>query len=131
VDTEDKMYLDNWYKQMNLLCVEQQKLTLFMSMFFYGFATGAILFPLPDKLGKKKAMTILMGLFVVFSGLSVFADTLLLKSVGLFFQGFLHVKITLSYAHMFDLTDQESKPFCSFVLNIFDIASVAFQGLMY
>lgn len=103
----------------------------FMSMYFYGFACGIILFPLPDKLGKKATMTWLMIPFVLASALAVFGTTIEEKSVGLFLQGFLHLKIMVSYAHMFELTDESNKPFCSLCINTFDISSVSTQGLAF
>ena len=54
-------------------------------------------------------MSVMMSVYVLCSSLTVFAPSIFLKSTGLFLQGFLHLKIMLSYTHMFELTDEKSK----------------------
>ena len=62
----------------------------------------------------------LMSFFMVASTMSIFGDNIYVKGIGMFVQGFLHLKIMLAYTHMFELTNGEHKAFCSTVINIFD-----------
>lgn len=43
--------------------------------------------------------------------------------VGFFIQGFLHLKIMLSYSHCFELVPVNCKKFCSTFINTLDIVS--------
>lgn len=114
-----------------MTCLSESEMVEFTSMFFVGFAAGLVLFPMPEKLGIKKTMSILMPLFCVFSGLSVFGQSIHLKEVGLFMQGFMHMKIMLAYSHMFELTDETNKGFCAMVIQMIDISALIVQGIIF
>ena len=115
-DKSYSQYVYNWFVELDMTCLSESEMVEFTSMFFVGFAAGLVLFPMPEKLGIKKTMSILMPLFCVFSGLSVFGQSIHVKEVGLFMQGFMHMKIMLAYSHMFELTDETNKGFCAMVI---------------
>lgn len=68
----------------------------------------------------------MMTVYMVCSSLTVFGQSIAIKSTGLFLQGFLHLKIMLSYTHMFELTDEKSKSFCSTFITSVDSGSFLF-----
>ena len=48
----------------------------------------------------------------------------------MFIQGFLHVKIPLSYTHILELVDEKSKNFCSTFINSVDALNLAIVGFL-
>jgi hypothetical protein len=100
-------------------------------MYFYGFACGIILFMMPEFLGRKGAMKVLLPPFILASTLSVYGQTISTKSCGFFIQGFLHLKIMLSYTHIFELVQKDHKSFCATFINCLDSLTFASHGLYY
>ena len=68
--------------------------------------------------------------YIFASFLTIYAPTLKYKSIGYFFQGLFHVKITLSYAYLFELIDEDSKSLCATTLNTFDAITLGVVGLV-
>ena len=58
VDTSYEYYLNNWIVQMDLVCHAVGTIGLMVTLYFVGFACGGLLYTLPDKLGRKKALLI-------------------------------------------------------------------------
>ena len=54
------------------------------SFYFIGFAGGIVLLPLPNAIGRKGSMNILMPIYIIASGMVVFCDSLSIKSLGMF-----------------------------------------------
>ena len=104
---------------------------MFSSSYFIGFSLGVIFFPLPDKLGRKMTMKILMPAFLGASFLSIFGQSLMVKGIGMMVQGFLHLKIMLAYTHIFELTDEKSKGFCATFINSLDGFTFTIEGLAF
>jgi NhaP-type Na+/H+ or K+/H+ antiporter len=93
-----------------------------------GFLFGLVLFPVPDKLGRKRTMSIVMTIYLIAQWVSLLCNDFHIKSISYFIQGFLHIKITLSYTHMFELVDEDSKSFCSSVITVFEITTFGIIG---
>lgn len=98
-------------------------------MYYIGFALGLFLFPAPDVFGRKKTMTVVMMMFLAAGFTSLLSPIMWVKSAGYFVQGLLHLKITLSYTHMFELVDDDYKSFCATIINAMDGFSFGFTGL--
>lgn len=113
------------------MCVPQTTINLFSSMYFYGFACGLVFFTMPDSIGRKGTMKILLPPFIMACSLSIYGNSILIKSIGFFIQGFLHLKIMLSYTHMFELVSKDHKSFCATFINTFDALTFASHGLFY
>lgn len=101
------------------------------SSYFIGFSLGFFLFPLPERFGRKRVMTILMILYLFSTGLVSYSNTLSQKSIGFFAMGILHLKITVSYTHIFELIDDDHKGFCATVLNMVDAITLAVVGFCF
>ena len=98
------------------------------SCYFLGFGLGLLLMFYPDLLGRKKTMVLLLVPYVIFTQLTIYSASLTGKKIGFFMQGLLHLKITLSYTHMFELTDEASKDFCATVINMTDSLTMFIIG---
>jgi MFS family permease len=73
------------------------------SSYFIGYFIGSIFFFMPDYIGRKGTMNRILPLFMISSYFSLFGQTIPLKSFGFFMQGFFHIKVSLSYQHIFEL----------------------------
>ena len=100
-------------------------------MYFYGFACGIIFFSMPDAIGRKATMRNLLPPLIIACSLSVYGNSIVLKGIGFFFQGFFHLKTMLSYTHIFELVSKDHKSFCATFIGTFDSLSFAFHGLYY
>ena len=67
-----------------MACIPQSSIDLFCSMYFFGFASGLMFFTLPDAIGRKKTMNVLMPIYILASFLSVYGVTLHIKSIGFY-----------------------------------------------
>ena len=76
-------------------------------------------------------MWFIMPAYILGSGLAVFGPTLYIKAIGLFLQGLFHVKITLSYTHLFELVDEDAKSLCATVLGVAVSSTLAISGIFY
>jgi MFS family permease len=77
-------YLENWYVTLDLMCESTTTYNKVASFYFLGFMVGAVTFFLPDMLGRRKTMLIILPIYSIASALSIFSDSLLLKTVGFF-----------------------------------------------
>ena len=111
-----------------MMCIPTSTKDMLCSMYFVGFALGIVFFTLPDAIGRKRAMWVLLPPYILASSLSVYGKTIEQKMMGMFFQGFLHLKIMLSYSHCFELVPIDNKKFCSTFINTVDIASFTIIG---
>lgn len=112
-----------------MMCLPLAQTKLFCSSYFLGFSMGIVIARLPDKLGRKGAANILLPLFLIACYLTCFGESVIEKGIGIAIQGFLHVKIMNAYSHIYELTDEENKAFCSTFINVIDISSFTFVGL--
>ena len=123
--------LKNWYVQLDLTCVGSTKVSIVGSAYFIGFSLGILLIELPSRLGKKGAMNAILPVYVFASAITVYARSLEAKAFGLFVQGFLHLKITLCYAHILELVPEAYKGLSATVITAFDASSLAICGLFF
>ena len=55
-------YLENWYTEMDLMCMSAGTIGLMITAYYIGFAIGGLCFTLPDNYGRKKS--VIFGLFL-------------------------------------------------------------------
>ena len=111
--TDSEYYLNNWFIQMDATCATAEELNFIISAGFLGFVLGAFLFPVPDQIGRKKTMTLIVLPYIVTFGMVAYGTNVTVKTFGMFMQGALHLRITLSYTHMYELVREKDKPFCA------------------
>lgn len=59
VDKADPDYINNWYVKHDFMCSDPSD-SKTVRWYFVGFTFGFVLFFLPDYLGRKKCMTLLL-----------------------------------------------------------------------
>jgi len=119
----------NWYSQLDLACLNTPAISSVNSFYFIGFGVGILLFALPNRIGRKRTMVWLLPLYIIASAITLYSPSLHLKALGYFLQGALHLKITNSYTHMFELTNEQGKGLCATVMNSFDVMTVGVVGV--
>ena len=130
VDRTYEGYFNNWMVTTDLMCASQLHSSLVGSSYFIGIIFGIFMFQMPNNLGRKKTMEIVMPIYILCSAITVFAPYSLLKAVGFFTQGLLHIKIPLSYIHVYELVPEEKKGLCTILINICDNFTLAFFSLI-
>ena len=65
-------------------------------------------------------MKLILPLFAVSATVSLVVDNLVVKTVAFFAQGFLHIKISTSFQHLFELIPESSKLTAGTVITAFD-----------
>ena len=70
-------------------------------------------------------MNIVIPLYIIASAITIYSLSLEGKAIGFFVQGFLHIKITLSYSHILELVPETHKGFVATVPTAFDSVSLA------
>ena len=60
VDTSYEYYINNWYLEMDLKCMPAAKIALMITAYFVGFAINGLFFTIPDQIGRKKSLLVVM-----------------------------------------------------------------------
>ena len=68
--------------------------------------------------------------YALAAALTVYGTTVFQKSLGMFLQGCLHMKVTLAFTHMYELGADHNKPISALILNIVDIMILPITGLV-
>lgn len=99
----------NWHHQLKLMCDygSRQELEVAMeetiSFYMIGYFLGMILFPIPDIYGRKTPLIVTLILTIIGQILTVYGTSLQIKSIGIFIQGFLHIKNNLCFITLFEV----------------------------
>lgn len=57
-DTSYEFYLENWYAQMDMMCMSFSEIGFIFTLYYIGFGIGGVLFPMPDRIGRRKTLLI-------------------------------------------------------------------------
>ena len=60
-----------------------------------------------------------------------YGTSISVKTFGMLMQGILHIRITLSYTHMYELVRERDKPFCAQIMNLCDTSVMAINGIIF
>lgn len=94
------------------MCDSQVEIKKTVSAYFVGFVTGLPLMVLPDSIGRKNSMNLALVLAVFSVYLIIYGSSMNMKKIGFFIQGIFHLRITISFTHLIELVNNESKAFC-------------------
>ena len=72
-----------------------------------------------------------MIIYLFSAGLMTYSLSLRQKSIGYFIMGILHLKVTVSYTHIFELIDDDYKGLCATVLNVVDAITLGVVGFCF
>ena len=88
VDESYDYYLNNWFVQMDLLCINPVRTSSMISAKYiaYGIA-GLLLFAMPDRYGRKFTMIVNFAVHLVAQYLILFESAYWARSMGLILYG--------------------------------------------
>mmetsp|Transcript_24412 Transcript_24412/g.17166 ORF Transcript_24412/g.17166 Transcript_24412/m.17166 type:complete len:143 (+) Transcript_24412:91-519(+) len=91
-----------------------------MTFYYVGYGLGSVLFAIPDRIGRYKTMVVFGYLHLITQFMVIFCQNYYTKSCAFFLMGFFHIKTSLSFVYLFELSPQKNKMLaCSFV-NLID-----------
>lgn len=91
---------------------------------FVGYGIGMLMFFIPDLLGRKTSMHIMIFFNIIGGYLSVFCVDMDLKKLGFFLIGMFHLKISLSYIYISEFLEVRHNLFASTIISAFDGSSL-------
>jgi len=105
---------------MDMVCMPSSQISRIIAVYFIGFALGGLLFPLPDKYGRR--FSLIFGLTtnlacqygIVFSS-NYWVRTACFGGIGLF-----QIKNSVSYVWLFECVYSKQKPLACTCINSFD-----------
>lgn len=56
VDKSYQYYLENWYTEMDLMCMSSAEVGFMITAYYMGFTLGGLCFTFPDVYGRKKSL---------------------------------------------------------------------------
>jgi MFS family permease len=121
----------NWFVTMDLVCEDPKAYNGVASYFFVGYLVGVVLFWMPDRIGRRTTMCFLLPNVVVFCACIIFGETMHVKSIGYFFLGFFHLKISLSFTYALELVPNQFKPTMTTLIAAGDAASPLIAGAFF
>lgn len=63
--------------------------------------------------------------------LIIFSPSIMVKKIGFFVFGYLHIKNSLSYTHMFELIESKHQVFCSTIITGIDTLTITVTCAIY
>lgn len=87
VDTSFKYYIDNWYLEMDLKCMQAATIGLMVTAFFLGFAINGLFFTIPDKYGRKWTIFFAMVLSCIAQTVMLFVPNFKVRTAMFFLMG--------------------------------------------
>jgi MFS family permease len=121
----------NWFVTMDLICEKPSVYNGIGSYYFIGYLMGIVFFWMPDSLGRRTTMCFLLPNYIVASALVIFSESMLLRSVGFWLQGFFHLKISLSYTHALDLVPSQHKSLVTTLITALDSGTPLFACFFF
>ena len=126
VDTSYQYYMENWYTEMDLLCMTPATISFMITAYYIGFAIGGLFFAWPDKFGRKKSL--MFGLF-----LACISQTVMIWVPGYWMRfwmfglsGLSQIKNSVSYVWLSECTSREYKTRAFTMINVFDAFPMVF-----
>jgi len=121
VDKSYEYYLNNWFTEMDMVCFSEQAISSMLTLFFVGFAIGGlVMYPLPDKYGRRKSMLFDYALNLICQ-IGVLAIPQYSTRAFLFGGiGFFQIKNSLSYVWLFESVPSRHKTIACTLINSFD-----------
>jgi len=52
--------VENWYTQMNMVCMKEAQVVMLLSIYFVGFAFSGLFAGVADKYGRKRSLLFFM-----------------------------------------------------------------------
>lgn len=130
-DISDEHYIRNWYVTLDLMCMPPEQYNQIGSFYFLGYGFGFILCFMPQIYGRKPTMSVVMIANLIANYFMIYSPSILVKKIAFFAYGFLHIKVSLSYTHMFELIEAQHQVFCSTIISAVDVLTMTVTCIFY
>ena len=91
---------------------------------FVGYGIGMLMFFIPDLLGRKPSMLIMLFFNIIGGYLSVFCVDINLKKMGFFLIGMFHLKVALSYIYISEVVESKHNLLASTIISAYDVTTL-------
>ena len=81
--------------------------------------------------GRKRTMSIVIIGNLIANFLIIFSPSIVVKKIAFFMFGFLHIKVSISYTHMFELIEAKHHLFCSTIITGMDTLTISVSCIIY
>lgn len=116
----------NFYTEMDMTCWTEAKIAYMVNMFVFGFVLGVFLSLLPDKVGRRKTMFILLPLQIIGSQLCLYSMNYYLIGLGYFIGGLVHCKKFISFAYHYEISYERSANIYMSLIVAYDLFTMLF-----
>lgn len=118
-------YFENWWLKYDLICQNQAKIKEVVGLQFLGFIFGLPMIIMPDQIGRKKSMLVALAVSIPSVMWVSYSTDFWSKKWAYFLFGVFHMKITLAYTHIMEMTDNQNKIIANTGIGTFDSFTVA------
>ena len=121
VDTSYEYYFANWYGEMDLVCTPPATIAMMCTVYYVAFGIGGLFnFPVPDLIGRKKAMLLYGAISLGAQLTMLFSNSYWVRLVCFVVIGFVCIKNAVSYVWVFELVETKHKGTVCSVVSMFD-----------
>ena len=120
IDETSELNFHNWYTRLQLECVPFSEYAQVGAAYFVGYGFGIVFLFLPDLLGRRGCMALVLPLYCLVTTLAVMSDDLWMKKIGFFLQGFIHIKISNTFTSIYEFVPEAGKIPCLTLITCYD-----------
>ena len=131
VDKSQQYYLNNWYLQMDLMCMTPARIGIMISAYYVGFACGGVFCTFPDRYGRKFSCMFGLAMSTVSQTLMIASSNFWVRFAMFFLSGFSQIKNSVSYVWLSECTSGPYKPSAFTYISAFDALPMILTCLMY
>ena len=131
VDTSYDYYIDNWFLQMDLMCVSKSTVGLIITAYYIGFACGAVFYSCPEKYGRKWPMVWSTIVSLVAQTAIIFCSNFYVRMAGFYLMGLSQIRNSVSYVWASECVPLPKKSIVFTIINLVDAIPVTVTCLYF
>lgn len=120
VDTSYKYYLENWYSEMDLMCMSAASIGFMITMYFIGFTVGGLTYAIPDNWGRKFSLIFALILACIAQTVIIFVQSYWVRAAMFGLYGLSQIKNSVSYVWLSECTSRPYKTRAFTTINVID-----------
>ena len=116
---------------MDLKCMSAATIGLMVTAYFVGFAINGLFFTIPDQIGRKKSVLIVMVLSCIAQTVILFVPNFVVRTAMFFLMGLTQLKVGVAYVWLSECVGFAYKSSAFTLINIFDGLTMAVVCIYY
>ena len=125
VDTSYEYYFENWYTEMDLMCVPAAEISLIVTAYYVCFALGGVFCMAPEQIGRKKSVMISAAVSLVAQTLILLSNSMFVRTICFGLMGLATLKNSVSYVWLTECVPESRKPAAFCFVSVFDAVPMA------